>query len=101
MNKLRFPYSRADLNKSDIRAVVKVLEKQYLAQGEVVKNFEDTIQKFNVSQAVVCNSGTAALHSVYKGIGLDKKNGIITSPITFLATANAAKCVMLSFCRCR
>ena len=45
MNKLRFPYSRADLNKSDIRAVVKVLEKQYLAQGEVVKNFEDTIQK--------------------------------------------------------
>lgn len=92
MNDLRFPYSRADLNKSDIRAVVKVLEKQYLAQGEVVKKFEDTIQKkFNVSQAVVCNSGTAALHSVYKGIGLDKKNGIITSPITFLATANAAR----------
>ena len=31
------------------------------------------------------------MHSVYKGIGLDKKNGIITSPITFLATANAAR----------
>ena len=92
MNDLRFPYSRADLNNSDIKAVVKVLEKQYLAQGEVVKSFEDTLQKkFNVSQAVICNSGTAALHSLYRGLGLNKKNGIITSPITFLATANAAR----------
>ena len=44
-----------------------------------------------VSKAIICNSGTAALHSVYRSIGLNKKKGIITSPLTFLATANAAK----------
>ncbi len=92
MNNFKFPYSRADVNKSDIKAVVKVLENQYLAQGNVVKNFENSMKKkFKVSDAIVCNSGTAALHSVYRSIGLDKKNGIITTPITFLATANAAK----------
>ena len=92
MNSLKFPYSRADLNKSDIKSVIKILEKQYLAQGKTVKIFEKAIQKkFNVSEAIVCNSGTAALHSVYKSMGLNRKNGIITTPITFLATASAAK----------
>ena len=47
MNKLRFPYSRADLNKNDIRAVVKVLEKQYLAQGYIVKKFEKLFLKLS------------------------------------------------------
>ncbi len=92
MNKLRFPYSKADVTKSDIKEVVKILESEYLAQGKIVKNFEKKLKKqFDVSEAIVCNSGTAALHSVYRSIGLDKKNGIITTPITFLATANAAK----------
>ena len=67
MNNLRFPYSRADLNKSDINAVIKVLENQYLAQGKVVKKFENKLEKtLQVKNAIVCNSGTAALHSVYR-----------------------------------
>ncbi|OUU62602.1 MAG: hypothetical protein CBC22_03675 [Alphaproteobacteria bacterium TMED62] len=92
MNNLRFPYARADLNKNDIKAVLKVLETQYLAQGQVVKKFEEKLKnKFDVSDAIICNSGTAALHSVYRSLGLNNENGIITTPITFLATANAAR----------
>ena len=92
MNDLKFPYSKADISKSDIQAVVQVLKKEYIAQGKVVQKFEEKLKsEFNVSEAIVCNSGTAALHSVYRSLGLNRKNGIITTPITFLATANAAK----------
>ncbi len=89
---LKYPYSRANVTKKDIKDVIKVLESQYLTQGKIVKNFEKKIEsKLKVKQAIVCNSGTAALHSVYRSIGLNKKNGLITTPITFLATANAAR----------
>ena len=92
MKKIKYPYSRPNLNKRDISVVIKTLESQYLAQGKEVKNFENSIQKkFNVKQAIVCNSGTAALHSLYRSIGLNNKNGLLTTPITFLATANAAR----------
>ena len=104
MNKFKYPYSRADVNSNDIKAVLNVLKNQYLAQGKIVKKFEAKIQKqFQVSKAIICNSGTAALHSVYRSIGLNKKNGIITSPLTFLATANAAKMcnAPIFFFRCR
>ena len=92
MKKLKYPYARPDVTAGDINAVVKVLNNQYLAQGNIVKKLELKLQnKFEVSEAIICNSGTAALHSVYRSIGLNKNNGIITSPLTFLATANAAK----------
>ena len=92
MSNLNYPYSRPNVTENDIKSVIKVLRSQYLAQGSVVKDFENQISnKFNVKNTIVCNSGTAALHSVYKCLGLNKKNGLITTPITFLATANAAR----------
>ena len=92
MKILKYPYSKPDLTKDDTNEVLKALKSQYLTQGAIVKKFEGEIKKkFKVKEAVICNSGTAALHSVYRSIGLDKSNGIITTPITFLATANAAR----------
>ena len=92
MNKIKYPYSRPNVTETDIKSVIKVLRSQYLAQGSVVKDFENQIsKKFQVKNAIVCNSGTAALHSVYKCLGLNKQAGLITTPITFLATANAAR----------
>ena len=44
MNKIKYPYSRPDVNSTDINAVVKVLKSQYLTQGETVKIFENEIQ---------------------------------------------------------
>src|SRR5262249_737119 len=40
---------------------------------------------------IVCNSGTAALHLAYLALGLGPERGLLTSPITFLATASAAR----------
>ena len=54
--------------------------------------FEKKISnKLAVAETIVCNSGTAALHAIYKSLGLNKSNGLITTPLTFIATASAAK----------
>ncbi len=90
--KIKFPYSRPTINNSDIRAVLEVMESQYLSQGKNVSKLESAIKRtFNSREAIVCSSGTAALHLLYSQMGLNKNNAIITTPITFLATANAAK----------
>jgi len=88
---MRFHYSRPCLSKDDVSAVVSVLEKSFLSQGPVVERLEKALVKlFSIKHAVVCNSGTAALHMAYHGLGLGPNAGLITSSITFLATANAA-----------
>jgi dTDP-4-amino-4,6-dideoxygalactose transaminase len=88
---MHFHYSRPNLEKEDITEVVRVLEQQFLSQGPIIEQLESKLQKlFSVKHAVVCNSGTAALHMAYNGIGLGPNAGLITSSVTFLATANAA-----------
>ena len=89
---MRFHYSRPNLEEEDIAEVVRVLEQQYLSQGPIIEQLESKLQRlFSVKHAVVCNSGTAALHMAYYGIGLGQNAGLITSSVTFLATANAAR----------
>ena len=78
MKNLIYPYSRPNVDENDIKSVVKVLKSQYLAQGTIVTRFENAIsKKLNVKNTIVCNFGTAALHSVYKCLGLNKKYGLI------------------------
>tara|TARA_X000000950_G_scaffold284082_1_gene386428 strand:+ start:340 stop:1509 length:1170 start_codon:yes stop_codon:yes gene_type:complete len=90
--KIKYPYSKPEILKIDIEEVTKVLRKGYLTQGSKIKEFEIEISRlFGSKYASVCNSGTAALHMIYKAIGLNEKNGLMTTPITFLATANAAR----------
>ena len=89
---IRYPYSKPEITKADISAVNKVLKKGYLTQGPVLEDFEKNISiKFRSKYSIVCNSGTAALHLVYYIMGVGPRKSILTSPITFLATANAAK----------
>lgn len=88
---MHFHYSRPNLEEEDIAEVVKVLEQQFLSQGPLIEQLESKLQRlFSINHAVVCNSGTAALHMAYNGIELGQNAGLITSSITFLATANAA-----------
>lgn len=88
---MHFHYSRPNLLEEDITEVVRVLERQFLSQGPIIEQLENKLQRlFSVKHAVVCNSGTAALHMAYNGIGLGQNAGLITSSVTFLATANAA-----------
>ena len=89
---IRYPYSKPNITKSDIIEVNSVLKNGYLTQGEKLEKFEFRLKKvFKSKNAIVCNSGTAALHLVYNALGLGPKIGLLTSPITFLATANAAR----------
>ena len=88
---ITYPYSRPQVTSDDITAVKNSLKNQFLTGGNVIKAFEERISKeFNVKNSIVCNSGTAALHLIYMSLGLKKGDLILTSPVTFIATANAA-----------
>jgi UDP-4-amino-4,6-dideoxy-N-acetyl-beta-L-altrosamine transaminase len=85
------PYARPDLDADDIRAVVGVLQTEWLTQGPVLTRFENAVAKYcGVQFAVAVSSGTAALHLAYLALGLGSDQRAWTSPITFVATANAA-----------
>ena len=84
-------YGKQTIDESDITAVTDALRSGWLTQGFHVKEFEDAFADYcNASYAVACSNGTAALHLAYLAIGLGKNDSIITSPLTFAATANAA-----------
>ena len=90
MNKV-IPYSRQSIDQDDIAAVVSVLESDYLTQGPAIAKFESAIAEYTGAKyCVVFSSGTAALHAAYFAAGLGEGDEIITSPITFVATSNAA-----------
>ncbi len=80
-----YPYSKPEVLKEDINAVVNALKSGYLTQGDQLEIFQKNItDNFDCNYSAICNSGTAALHLVYSSLGLDSDNGLLTSPITFL-----------------
>ena len=85
------PYSRQLIEEDDIEAVVSVLKSDYLTQGPAIEAFESALAAYaDARHAVVFSSGTAALHAAYWAAGIGKGDEVVTSPITFAATANAA-----------
>lgn len=85
------PYGKQSINKSDVDAVVKALKSDYLTTGPLVKTFEGKFANFvGAKYAVAVSSGTAALHVACLAAGLKKKDELITSPMTFAASANCA-----------
>ncbi len=84
-------YGKQSINDSDIEAVIDVLKSERLTQGSKVDEFEEALAKYCGSKyAVAVSSGTSALHLAYQVLGLSVGDEIITSPITFAATTNAA-----------
>ena len=85
------PYSHQSIDSGDIDSVLEVLKSDFLTQGPKVKAFEALLAEYcGVKFAIVFSSGTAALPGAYFAAGLGNEDEIITSPITFLSTANAA-----------
>ncbi len=85
------PYGRQDISESDIRAVVSVLNSDFLTQGPVVPRFENAVAEYcHVRYAVAVNSATSALHIACLALGVGKGDIVWTSPITFVASANCA-----------
>ncbi len=84
-------YGRQYIDEEDIKAVENVLRSDYLTQGPKVREFEERLGGYVGAKYVVAfANGTAALHGAYFAAGLDKEDEIITTPITFAATSNAA-----------
>lgn len=83
------PYGRQSLYKKDIEAVVDVLQSDWLTTGPKVGEFEAAFaDSVGVEEAVVVNSGTAALHAAMYAIGISSGDEVILPAITFVATAN-------------
>ena len=87
----KIPYGKQHIDSSDIKAVSKALGKKMITQGSLISEFENKIKKFlNVKYAVAVSSASAGLHIAVKSLPHIKNDLVITNPITFVSTANAA-----------
>lgn len=85
------PYGRQSISDEDIEAVVEVLKGDWLTIGPKVAEFEAAIARVaSTPAAAVVSSGTSALHCAYAAIGLARGDEVITTPLTFVATAATA-----------
>jgi UDP-4-amino-4,6-dideoxy-N-acetyl-beta-L-altrosamine transaminase len=88
------PYGRQDITDEDIRAVIETLQSDFLTQGPKIKEFEDKFAKsVDAKYAVAVNNATSGLHIAVMALGLKEGQRIITTPITFAASANCARFV--------
>jgi UDP-4-amino-4,6-dideoxy-N-acetyl-beta-L-altrosamine transaminase len=82
-------YGKQSIDQADIDAAVEILKGDWLTQGPAVEKFEVDLQNyFGAKYACVVSNGTAALHLTGLALGWQPVDIVITSPITFLATAN-------------
>jgi UDP-4-amino-4,6-dideoxy-N-acetyl-beta-L-altrosamine transaminase len=91
---MNIPYGRQNIDQDDINAVVGTLKSDFLTQGPKVKEFEDAFAKYlGATYAVAVNNATAGLHLSVMALGLKKGDRVITTPITFVASANCVRYV--------
>lgn len=89
---LKYSYSKQHVTLSDIWEVIKVLRSPFLTQGPKVKEFEQAICDYTGAKyAVAVANGTAALHLCMLVLDLKPDDEVITSPNTFLASANCVR----------
>ena len=88
------PYGRQWITEEEIEAVVRVLRSGWITQGPQIEAFEKALANTTGARyAVACSSGTAALHLICLALGLSEEDVVVTTPMTFLATANCARFV--------
>ncbi len=93
MNK-PIPYGRQAIEQDDIKTVLETLQADYLTQGPKVKEFEDKFAEYvGAEYAVAVSNATAGLHLSVLALGLQKGGRVITTPITFAASANCIRYV--------
>lgn len=87
---VEIPYGKQSIDDSDVAAVVEILKSDYLTTGPAVESFETALELLIGVPAAAVSSGTAALHCAYAALGLGPGDEVITTPLTFVATAAAA-----------
>ncbi|QWF80180.1 DegT/DnrJ/EryC1/StrS family aminotransferase [Amycolatopsis sp. CA-230715] len=85
------PYGRQSIVDEDVEAVAAVLRGDWLTTGPAVARFESDLAEYTGGvPAVAVTSGTAALHAAYAAAGIRDGDEVVTSPMTFVATAATA-----------
>ena len=88
----KIPYGRQNITDEDIQAVIEVLKSDFLTQGPKIPEFEEAFAKYiGVKYAVAVSNGTAALHLCSLALGVKPGDKVITTPITFAASANCVR----------
>ena len=88
---MKIPYGKQTIDNEDIKSVVEVLKSDFLTTGPKVKEFEEKFAKYVDSKyAIAVSNGTAGLYLACLVAGLKENNELITSPMTFIASANCA-----------
>lgn len=83
------PYGRQTVDEDDIQAVIEVLRSDYLTTGPKIAEFEKLVADYvGVKYAVAVSNGTAALHAACYAAGIGAGDEVITTPLTFAASAN-------------
>ena len=83
-------YGKQSIDKKDIQSVIKTLKSDFLTQGPRINEFETKIKNYiGAKYCCAVNSGTAALHLAILALNVRPKDIVLTTPITFLASANA------------
>ena len=86
------PYGKQNITQADIDAVVEVLKADYLTQGPKIKEFEDAFASYvDAKYAVAMSNGTAALHLCTLALNVREGQKVITTPVTFAASANCVR----------
>lgn len=91
VRKSKLFYGHQYIDDADVQAVVEVLKSDYLTCGPKITELEQKLCEITGAKyAVVCSNGTAALHIACQAAGVGEQDEVITTPITFAASANCA-----------
>ena len=86
------PYGRQNITEEDVEEVIMALKSDFMTQGPAVKAFEEDFAKYVGARfAIAVSNGTAALHLSTLGLNLGPGDKVITSSITFAASANCIR----------
>ncbi|MBT8230020.1 MAG: UDP-4-amino-4,6-dideoxy-N-acetyl-beta-L-altrosamine transaminase [Bacteroidia bacterium] len=92
MKEFHIPYGKQSIEEDDIKAVLDTLKAPFLTQGPKIAEFEKKFAEYvGAKYAVAVNNATAGLHIACIAVGLEAGQRVITSPITFAASANCAR----------
>jgi len=89
--------SGSDITEKEKKAVLNVLESPYLSLGPRLPEFEEKMAEYiGTKYAIAVNSGTSALHLIVRALGIGRGDEVITTPFSFIASAN---CVLFENAR--
>lgn len=92
MSSHSIPYGKQNITEEDIQVVIKTLKSDFLTQGPCIHEFENSFAQYvGAKFAIAVANGTAALHLCAMAMNVKPGDKVITSPITFAASANCVR----------